>query len=429
MSWANWAGNQTAEPAQEVHPSDEAELAAAVKSAAAAGQRVKAVGAGHSCTGIALTDGVALMLDRYRRVLTVDRDSRLVTVQAGIGLHELSAVLAGHGLALANLGDIDVPSVGGAISTGTHGTGLSFGGLATQVRALSMVLADGSLLETSATEEPEVFAAARVGLGALGVISTVTLQAEPAFTLAAVEEPMRWDTVLADFPAMAEANEHAEFYWFPHTDDTITKRNNRTERPAPLSAFATWFGDEFLSNTVFGLTCRLGRRLPAAIPTINKIAARALGTRRFADRSDRVLTSPRRVRFTEMEYAVPRAELAGVLTRIRGLIEDRGWRVSFPLGVRVAAPDDVWLSTAYDRESGYVALRLFRGTELAEYFPAAEEILVAAGGRPHWGKLHTLDAAALRKCYPRFTDVVALRDRLDPQHRFANAYLDRVLGP
>jgi L-gulono-1,4-lactone dehydrogenase len=431
MTWTNWGRNQQCSPASVVSPASVDELAAAVAAAGAEGRRVKPVGAGHSFTSIALTDGVQLRLDQISGVVSADPATGLVTLYAGTRLHQIPALLAPFGLAMENLGDIDAQSISGAISTGTHGTGHAFGGIATQVRALSLVLADGSVVECSDEERPDLFAAARVGLGALGVLSTVTLQCVPAFLLHAVEKPVPFEEMLSTFHEQVAVHDHVEFYWFPHTDWTLYKEDTRLPLDAgtkPLGRIASYVDDELLSNTAFGALCRLGHHVPGVIRTVNKVSARALGSREYRDLSHRVLTSPRRVRFCEMEYAVPRDAIIDVLREVRALIERKGWRISFPIEVRVAAADDIWLSTAYERETGYIAVHSYFRTPHEEYFRAVEDIVATVAGRPHWGKLHYLGATDLAARYPRFDDFVRLRDEVDPEGRFANEYLDRVLG-
>lgn len=430
--WSNWAGNQRCAPLAVARPRDIDELVAAVREAARQGRRVKAVGAGHSFTAIALSGGVQLHLDELSGVVEADAGSGLVTLLAGTRLRQVPELLEPYGLAMTNLGDIDCQSIAGAISTGTHGTGARFGGIATQVRGLQLVLADGSLVACSAEERPELFAAARVGLGALGVLATVTLQCEPAFGLRAVERPMPLDEVLERFDELAGTFDHFELYWFPHTDVALTKANTRLAPGAPLSPLSrprAWLDDELLTNTVFDLTCALCHRLPSLVPRVNRMAARALGAREYSDASHRVFTTPRRVRFREMEYAIPRAAGVGAVREVRRLIERRGWRISFPIEVRVAAADDIWLSTASGRDTVYVAVHQYHPIPPDDYFHGVEEIMTSLDGRPHWGKLHYLDAATLAPRYPHFTDFAALRSRLDPEGRFTNDHLDRVLGP
>ncbi len=428
-TWHNWAGNVTARPTREVSPASAAELAEAVGRAAEQGLTVKAVGTGHSFTATAATDGVLIRPGLLTGIREIDRAAMTVTVEAGTPLKRLNAVLAREGLSLTNMGDIMEQTVAGAISTGTHGTGRDSASIAAQITALELVTADGSLLTCSEKENSEVFAAARIGLGALGIVTAITFAVEPVFLLTAREEPMAFDKVTADFDELVTENEHFEFYWFPHTGNCNTKRNNRSAGPAaPPGKLRGWIDDEFMSNGLFQVVCSLGRAVPATIPAVAKVSSRALSARTYTDIPYKVFTSPRRVRFVEMEYALPREAAIGALREVKALVERSPLRVSFPVEVRTAPADDIALSTASGRETAYIAVHMYRGTPHQAYFTAVERIMTAHAGRPHWGKLHTRDAAQLAEVYPRFAEFTALRDRLDPDRRFANAYLRRVLG-
>ena len=429
MTWANWAGNQQCAPAAVEHPAGEDELAAVVKRAAADGRTVKAVGAGHSFTDIACTDGVQVQLDRYGEVLSHDVASGQVTVQAGITLGRLNDALWDTGLALPNLGDIAYQSVAGAISTSTHGTGIKLTGLAGQVVALRVVTGDGSVISASADEEPDVFNAARVGLGAVGMLSTVTLQTVPRFNLRAVEEPMRLDAVLRDIDQHVEENDHFEFYWVPHTGWALTKRNNRTDDPAGGRSKAREFVDRtLLENVAFGAVCRVGRWRPSLIPRLSK-ALPSSGRTEYVSRSYRVFTSPRYVHFYEMEYSIPRAAAVEALERLTAWVKQSGLLLNFPVEVRfTAADEDIWLSTAYGEERCYIAVHVYQGMPYEQYFRGVESIMDSLGGRPHWGKLHYQTAATLAPKYPQWEKFQAVRRRTDPEGRFANAYTRRVLG-
>jgi len=429
-SWRNWAGNQSATGITAVHPAGTAAIAAAVRAAAAAGKRVRPIGSGHSFTAIGRPEDVQLVLDRHAGLVDIDADG-LVTVQAGMPLHRLNAELAGRGWALTNLGDIDRQTVSGALSTGTHGTGAAFGGLADQVRGLELVLADGTVLRCSARENPEVFTAARVGLGALGVLSTVTLQAVPAFGLRAEEGPAALTELIGDFDAFMTSTDHVEFYWFPHTDRCVTKRNTRVPLTEvdPLPRWRALWNDEVVANAGLAAVVAAGRLAPPLVRPLARLSSRALAARTLTDAAHRVFVSPRRVRFREMEYALPRAAAPEVLRELRRVVDASDWRVPFPVEVRVAAADDVPLSMASGRATAYVAVHVPARSDPGEYFATFEAIAGAAGGRPHWGKLHGLDAAALAARYPRFGEFTALREQLDPTGVFGNAHLDRLLGP
>jgi FAD-linked oxidoreductase len=431
-TWRNWAGTESATGLEVLRPSSVDEVSAAVKSAAEQGKQLKAVGSGHSFTGCAAPEQVMIRLDGLAAITRADSGSGRVTVGAGTGLRKLNAGLAAFDLAMANLGDIDRQTVSGAISTGTHGTGARLGGLATQVVGLELVTADGSVLSCSAEENPEVFAAARISVGALGVITSLTLQCVPAFLLRAQEMPLPLTEVLGGFDEFADGNDHFEFYWFPHTDVALTKRNNRVGPgigPSPVGRMRGWVDDELLSNRVFELTNRLATRRPGLVPRINQFASKALSAREYVDASYKVFCSERDVVFRESEYAVPRENVADVVRELRAWIGRSGERIPFPIEVRVAAADDIWLSTAYGRETAYVAIHQYHRLAHQRYFEAFEQIVSAVGGRPHWGKLHTLGVAELRTRYPRYDAFLAVRDRLDPHRTFANLYTRQVLGP
>jgi L-gulonolactone oxidase len=427
--WRNWGGNQRATP-EVVRAASVDDVVAVLRTASGSGRRVRPIGSGHSFSAIGCPEDLQLVLDGLVGIQSLSDDG-LVTVGAGTPLFRLTADLLRRGWSLTNLGDIDRQTIAGAIATGTHGTGARFGGLATHVRGLELVTASGEVLHCSADRHADVFAAARVGLGALGVVTAVTLQAEPAFALHAEEGPGTLTAALDSFDELMTSTDHVEFYWFPHTDVTLLKCNTRvplSEGLAPLPRWRALWDDELLANAAFAGVVAAGRRAPALVPPLARFSARALAPRSWTDHSHRVFVSRRRVRFIEMEYAVPRAEAPAVLAELRRVHEASDWRSAFPVEVRVAAADDVPLSTASERDTAYIAAHVPAGTEPGAWFEAVESIAGAVGGRPHWGKLHGLHASALRQRYPRFDEFVALRDRLDPAGVLSNAYLDQVLG-
>ncbi|NBH10698.1 D-arabinono-1,4-lactone oxidase [Amycolatopsis sp. SID8362] len=426
--WTNWAGTASASPRHVHQPRSVAEIVAAVEAVAAAGRTVRPWGSGHSFTAIAVADSDALDLRYWTGIERADLETGLVTVRSGTTIKQLNAALDALGLAMTNLGDIDAQTIAGAISTGTHGTGAKLGGIATQIAALELVLADGSVATCSADEKPDLFAAARVGLGALGVITTVTLQCEPSFVLRAQERPEPLEQVLEGFHDFADENEHFEFYWFPYGKNALVKRNNRTETAEPLSKVREFVDYQIMENVAFGGLCRTGRLMPRLVRPLNNFASNMLSAREYSDTSHRVFVTARNVRFTETEYAVPRESVLDVLAELRAVVPKLKDPVMFPVEVRVAAADDIWLSTAQGRDSAYIAIHQFVGMPYREYFSAFEKIAGAVGGRPHWGKMHDLDAGVLRTRYPHFDDFLRVRKETDPNRVFTNTYLDRVLG-
>jgi FAD-linked oxidoreductase len=435
VEWRNWSGLESARPVQVVHPSDTEGIVEAVGKARADGTTVKMVGTGHSFTPIAAPEHTLLTPGRLSGIVAVDRDAMTVTALAGTPLKVLNAELEHLGLSLHNMGDIDEQTLAGATSTGTHGTGGVAAGLSAQIAGLELVTGTGEVLRATAEENPDVLDLARIGLGALGVLTTITFRVEPLFLLEAHEQPMRWDDALEAYDTYTADHHHVDMYWFPHTDRMLLKRNDRLDADLdaaePLPRWRSWLDDDFLSNSLFGALTAGANRVPGVIPRMNRLSSRVLSERTYSDVAHRVFTAPRRVVFREMEYAVPREAGLAALREARAVIDASDWRISFPVEVRVAPADDVPLSTAYQRDSLYLAFHTHHRSDWgdhAAYFAAMEKVVLAHDGRPHWGKVHSLAAPDLAAKYPRFGDFLALRDRLDPDRVFANDHLRKILG-
>jgi len=428
--WRNWSGEQTCRPVGFERPVGVAEVVAAVERAAAAGRTVRAAGSGHSFSDLVPTDGTLLDLARMDRVLDADRSSVLVRVEAGITLRALNERLGELGLALENLGDIDAQTLAGALATATHGTGARYPNLSAQVEALELVGGDGRVVEVTAGSDADAFRAARVGLGALGVITAVTLRCVPAFTLHGIDEPRPLEETLDGLDELVDGHEHFELFTFPYSPLALIRRSDRVDRaPEPRGRARAYTEDVVLQNRAFELFCRAGRRAPRAIPRLNRFVARLAGRRERVEASHRIFASPRLVRFTEMEYAVPRAAAAGAVRAVRALVEERRFPVNFPIELRFVAADDALLSPATGRETAYVAVHVFDGMPARVFFGAVEEVMDGFGGRPHWGKRHFQTAATLRGRYPEWDRFASVRARLDPDGRFTSPGVERVLGP
>jgi L-gulono-1,4-lactone dehydrogenase len=428
--WRNWARDESCRPVAIERPASRDELVEAVIRGVAAGHRIRVAGSGHSFNDITLTEGVLIDLGRLDRILATDHASGLVKVEAGVVLGELNRRLDGLGLAFENLGDIDRQTLAGAISTGTHGTGTRFRSISAQVEAIELILADGGTLELTAGSDPDAFGAARVALGALGMIYAVTVRAVPAYTIRRVDRPRPFDETLARLDELNDSNDHFEFYVFPHTDVALCRESRRSaEPPRPRSRARVYAQEVMLENWGGQLVTLASRHLPSHTPRLARLALRGVGRTTKIDRSFRVFASERRIRFTEMEYAIPRSRAREAVERVLGLASRPALQVGFPIEVRFAAPDDALLSTAHGRDTCYVAVHQDRKLDWEPYFRAVEAIMADYGGRPHWGKRHFQAAASLAPLYERWGDFQAVRHRLDPDGAFANAYTDRVLGP
>lgn len=432
--WTNWSRLEAAQPQAIIAPRHQAALIREVRAALAAGQKVRPVGSGHSFTGIAVPEEVQVDLAGVTGLVDVDTASRRVRLRAGTPLRQIPGLLAPFGLAMENLGDIDRQSLAGAVSTGTHGTGLRYGSISSQVVGMSLLTGTGDVVEVDETE-PDLLDALRVGLGAFGVILEVTLQCVEAFDLHIVEKRESFDEVVAGWQQRVRTADHIEFYWFGHSDQVLTKTSTR--RAAGDAAGDTAGGrsplrrsieDEVLGNAGFAALCRAGAAMPAAVPAINRLCTAVWGGRDEVRASHEIFATSRRVRFAETEQAIPLAHTEEVMHRLRGLFRDNGWASTFPLEIRCAAADSAWLSTSEGRDSVYLAVHQHISQPHGEYFAAVSEVLADFEARPHWGKLHRLDAEDLAGLYPRFEQVLELRGRFDPARAFSNRYLHRVLG-
>ena len=443
-SWRNWAGNIECRPARIEHPTTAVEVGWLLDRARQEGLPVRPVGSGHSFTAAAQTDGVLVDLRAMSGLDGVERcetpppgslpdTCARVWVRAGTTLGALNVLLAHLGLAMPNLGDVDGQTLAGAVSTGTHGTGLGFGGLASFVSGLRIVTPDGALLECTREERPELFHAAVVGLGAFGIVVALRVDAVPAFRMRAVERPERLDAVLARLDSLPGEADHVEFFWFPGTDRVSAKFNTRlAPEDEGGSALAPWrrvLDDEVMSNGLFEGVNRVGARVPRLASTLNAVSARGLSARTYTASSAEVFISPRRVRFRETEYAVPLEAAETVLRELVAQIDRHRVTTTFPLEVRFAGADDAWLSTGYERRNVYIAAHQYVRADHRAYFALVEDVMAAHEGRPHWGKMHRLGAEDLARLYPRFEDVRRVRAQVDPTGLLRNPYLDRVLGP
>jgi len=424
--WKNWSGYVECPQTPVVMPDGGAQLAQVLADAARDGRAVRVVGAGHSFSPLVASDGVIVSLDNMQGI--VDASANVARVRAGTRLYALGAALAERGLAMENLGDINVQSIAGATSTGTHGTGLGFGNLATQIAALKFVTADGREVAASPTENPELFAGGRVALGSLGVLSEVSLRLVPAFRLKLERGKMDLEDCLAQADALVAANRSFEFYWLPHTESVLTKKWNITDAPVDEMGFGRWVSDVLLENTAFGALCKLGKAFPSTCPSLSRFCAGMLSHSEQVDASWSMLSTVRQVRFNEMEWSVPAARGADALREIKALIARREFPLMFPLEYRWVKGDDIWLSPNHGRDSVHISVHQYVGMPFERYFDAVQAICLNHGGRPHWGKVHSLKAAQLSNLYPRWDDFLALREKMDPQGRFLTPYLRGLFG-
>lgn len=397
--------------------------------------RIKVVGASKSTSAIAQPSELMVSLHYLTGASSVSVSERRATFLAGTTVREANNILAQYGLAFENLGRLDQQTLAGAVSTGTHGSGFGFGGFSTQVRELSLVTASGELLTCSSTQNPQIFRAALVGLGALGILVSLTFDVVPMFRIHAEERGRAFNAIVPSFHERAKGADHYEFSWFPGANEVRTRRLTRLplltdgymNPQAKVSQARRHGGDYLLNNGVFEAMSLVGTTIPATQGALNKVSNWGKGNRRYADFAPRVFTQNRTVRQNSMEYAFDIEQFEAVIYDLQEHLTVQKTDSSFPLSVSVAAADNIPLSPAYGRETVYISARTYWRADCEEYFAGLEKIFNAHQGRPHWGQWHSLNAAQLRALYPEFDSFVSLRTQMDPNGMFLNPYLQKVL--
>lgn len=427
-TWSNWSGSVKSTPLEIVKPRSIDELARLIGEYGRSGRHVRVAGAGHSFTPLVQTNDILISLDDIQGIDSVDNERSTATVFGGTRLKQLSEQLLEHGLAQENLGDVDIQSIAGAISTGTHGTGIRFGSLSTQVVGITLITASGEVLECSEEQDAEVFKAAQVSLGSLGVIARVKLRVVPAKRLHYVGTRSKLSECLANLDKYRQENSHFEFYWFPYTDVVQTKCINETDVEGKGGNLWGEFNKVVLENGVFWLLSEACRLVPSLCKSVANIEGQGIANVDETDYSHRLFATLRVVRFNEVEYNIPMEHTTEVITAIQQCINEKQFKVHFPIEARFVHADDIWLSPAYQRASTYIAVHMYRGMPYREYFHAIEEIFKRYLGRPHWGKMHTRTAAELAELYPHWDDFRRVRAELDPQGIFLNDYLRELFA-
>lgn len=425
-----WSGAVRWTPQQVLRPTSQDGVLAALRAARSRGCSLRVIGGAHSFFALVATDGLLLSLDGWQGLVTADPATGLVTLRGGTRLWMIAELLAPYGLGLSVMGDIDRQSIAGAIQTGTHGTGARFTGFAGMVRALCLALPDGSVVDTSPDRNPALFEAARLGLGTIGVILEVTLQCVPAYRLELVESTEPLEATTSSFRSESEVADHHEFFWFPRTERATVRTMHRLPATAPRERPARaieLLQQELLGNGAWELLCRSAAVLPALSRPVAEVASRVFAGARIVDDSAAVHAAPRRVRFQESEWALPAERFEEAFAALRARFEAESVRVTFPLEVRRAAADDVWLSTAHEQDTVYIAAHRYHAEEAGPYLLLVQRTLAAFGARPHWGKLHWLGARELSRLYPRFEDFRAVRRAADPDGLLMTPYLRHLL--
>lgn len=426
-NWSNWSGSVQCTPKEIQKPASQEEIQKIIRNCAEQKSTVRMVGSGHSFTGLVGTQGTIISLDLLQGLENIDAEKKTATVLAGTKLKPLGELLLSNNLAQKNLGDIDVQSIAGAASTGTHGTGVTLGSVSTQILEITLITAKGEIIVCSENQNKDIFKAAQVSLGTLGIITKIKLQLVPAYKLKYVKEKTSLDDCLNNLEKYKNENRNFEFYWFPHTNTIQTKTLNITDEEPMKSSFMKYFNDMVLENGAFKVLSELCRMFPSLCKRVSKISAAAVSTGVDINYSTKIYATPRLVKFQEMEYNLPAEKAVEALNEMRECINAANFKVHFPIEVRFVKADDMYLSPAYQRDSVYIAVHMYKGMEYKTYFDAMETIFKKYNGRPHWGKMHTRTAKELSQLYPMWNKFQEIRNELDPNGLFMNDYLKKLM--
>ena len=425
----NWSGNVQFSPTTIALPATEEDIQQLVLTAIQENRKIRLIGSGHSFTPLVKTNDILISLDNFQGLVSVDQSSHQVTVKAGTKLHLLGQLLFEQGLAMENMGDIDRQSIAGTISTGTHGTGIKFGTISTQVKAIRFINGLGKIVECSEKENLELFKAAQVSLGALGIITQITLKCVPTYKLELINEKKKLAEVLANYSQINQENRNFEFYYFPKTEYVLTKTSNLANGKPDKAGLSSFFQEYLLENMAFKMLCEYAYRFPSKNKRVSDFSAKAVGYSRKVYYSHKIYATPRLVKFNEMEYNVPIDAYKEVMKEVVKCIDKNNFPVHFPIENRFVKEDDIYLSPAYGRNSSYIACHVYYKKPFQEYFKVLEDIFKAYDGRPHWGKVHTLEAEELQERYPRFEEFKQHRAQQDPDQIFLSPYLKTLFFP
>ncbi len=424
--WRNWSHTSESTPEKTFYPSSIEEVVFIVQEALRQKKKIRVVGAGHSFTKLVETNDWLISLDSLSGIEQIDEANGMVTVLGGTRLYQLGEGLGLAGYAQENLGDINVQSIAGAISTGTHGTGVGFGSIPSQVVELTIVTGTGEILTVSEKQNGDYFKACLVSLGSLGIIVKVKLRIIKSPVYEYRSEKVEYGIFLERLKNYIIENRHFEFYLFPYSDVVQVKRMNSTSRK-PQRLFFHHFKNLLLENYLFFALSEFSRLFPRSSSTISRLSAKGVGKTTIVATSHKLFATPRLVKFREIEYCIPLANLKVAIQEVRECIEVKKYNVHFPIECRTVKADDIWLSPSYQRESAYIAFHMYKGMPYDEYFRDMEAIMQKYEGRPHWGKMHNLGKRDLFKIYPKLTGFLAIRQELDPQEIFLNDYIKDIL--
>lgn len=426
--WSNWAGNVNCYAEGVFYPRTEQEVQEIIAKAKTEQKTIRVVGSGHSFSQLIATNDFIVSLTYLSGIINIDKEKQQATIWAGTSIKEANEKLFEAGLAIINLGDIDVQSVGGATATGTHGTGTTFGNVSTEIVNFTILTADGQILDCSPTQNQALFEAGRVSLGALGIITKITLQLATAYKLEYTCQAGSFEETLDKLEDYNKENRNFEYYYFPYSETLQLKLSNESDRPVKHNKALAYFNDVIMENTVLSIACKIGLTFPSIHKKLSRAMSKSFPKGTKVNYSHQIYATVRNVKFKEMEYNIPIEHFKEVMLKMKALIEKNNYWVFFPAECRFVKGDDIWLSPAYGRDSAYIAVHVFKDQPHDPYFSDLEELFTQYGGRPHWGKMHTRKADYFADNYEKWNDFEALRQQMDPDGIFLNEHLKDIFG-
>ncbi|XZF77728.1 D-arabinono-1,4-lactone oxidase [Bacillus sp. AL-1R] len=425
MLWKNWSGSVKFSPNQVVYPSSIEEVVNLVKKANLENKKIRVVGSSHSFTPLISTNDYLISLDNLQGIISINKEEQIAEVWAGTKLEQLGNELYEAGYSQENLGDINVQSIAGAFLTGTHGTGINYGILSTQIEEMTVVLPTGDILVCSKSKNTDIYRALGVSLGLLGIVVKFKIRIKPAKTYRYLSHKIAMDELYSKLSILKKENEHFEFYLFPYSNNVQIKVMNETRTKKHSFKFEKW-KVATIENKAFWLFSEFSRNYPKSSSQISKICGSSVPNTKMVGPSHELFSTTRHVKFNEMEYSIPAQYMNDATLEIQEEIKNKRFNVHFPIECRFVKGDHFLISPASMRASAYIAIHMYKGMPHQEYFNRIEEILQSYNGRPHWGKMHSMNIEKLNHSYPSLSNFLAIRRQLDQNNIFVNAYLAKL---
>lgn len=424
----NWAGNIKWNPKGYFLPNNKNEIISIIQQAKNKKLPIRVIGSGHSFSPLCATNGYSISLNNLQHIQQDETNDKLVYIQGGAKLYQISYALNTLGLAQENMGDIDRQSIAGATATGTHGTGIAFGNISTQIEEITFINGLGEVI-TANESNSTLFNSARVSLGSLGVVTDVRLKTVPAYLLKQEKKKERFSDVVKNIDAITDNNRQFEFHWLLHTDIVQSKYINITnEKPQKVNRITRWLDEVLFENYLFELLNIISKIFPSTCAFLNRLASKFISNSININISNKIFATTRTVRFYESEYNIPYEHYPAVVNEMLQKFEEKKYKIFFPQEHRFVKGDDIFLSPAYKRKSAYIAIHAYKGTNYEAYFNDMQAIFKRYGGRPHWGKMHNCDAAYLATVYPEWNTFLTVRKQQDPNGIFLNEHLRKIFN-